>query len=54
MSNGTSVSKLQESNDPIDRYIAEHSLRLTVEQKEIAEYTKTLPGNIRRVYLLTF
>ena len=44
MSQSAAVSKLQHSADPIDQYIAEHSLRLTLEQKEIAEYTKSLPG----------
>ncbi len=43
------VSKVQKSSDPIDRYIIEHSLRLTPEQNEIIEYTKTLPG-----YCLSF
>jgi hypothetical protein len=38
-------TKLQQSSDPIDQYITEHSLRLTPEQKEIIEYTKNLPGN---------
>jgi len=43
------ANKLQESSDPIDKYITEHSLRLTSEQKELIEYTKTLPG-----YYLSF
>ena len=38
------MSKVQKSSDPIDHYIIEHSLRLTPEQNEIIEYTKTLPG----------
>lgn len=38
------VNKTQDSQDPIDRYIAEHSLRLTAEQNEIIEYTNSLPG----------
>ena len=37
-------SKVQDSVDPIDEYIREHSLRLTSEQKEIIEYTSTLPS----------
>ncbi len=37
-------NKLQQSSGPIDHYISEHSLRLTPEQNEIIEYTKTLPG----------
>ncbi len=37
-------TKSQNSTDPIDRYVTEHSLRLTPEQKEIIEYTKALPG----------
>jgi hypothetical protein len=38
-------TKVQQSSDPIDEYIIEHSLRLTPEQNELIEYTKTLPGN---------
>jgi Fe2+ or Zn2+ uptake regulation protein len=38
-------TKFQQSSDPIDQYITEHSLRLTPQQKEIIEYTKKLPGN---------
>jgi hypothetical protein len=37
-------NKVQESSDLIDRYVSEHSLRLTPEQNEIIAYTKTLPG----------
>ncbi|CAF4145846.1 unnamed protein product [Adineta steineri] len=37
------VSKMQQSSDPIDKYIKEHSLRLTSEQNQIIEYTNTLP-----------
>jgi hypothetical protein len=37
-------TKAHESSDPIDRYVNEHSLRLTPEQNELIEYTKTLPG----------
>lgn len=36
--------KSQESSDPIDQYVKEHSLRLTSEQNEIIEYTSSLPG----------
>jgi hypothetical protein len=36
--------KPHQSSDPIDHYISEHSLRLTPEQNQIIEYTKTLPG----------
>lgn len=42
--NNTSGLKTQESSDPIDRYIAEHSLRLTREQNELVEYSQSLPG----------
>jgi len=38
------VTKLQKSSDPIDQYIKEHSLRVTSEQDEIIQYTKSLPG----------
>jgi hypothetical protein len=38
----TSDSKIQASSDPIDRYVHEHSLRLTPEQNELIEYTKSL------------
>jgi hypothetical protein len=38
------TTKLQRSSDPIDKYVQEHSLRLTPEQNELIEYTKTLPG----------
>ena len=51
MSEPVAVFKLQHSADPIDQYIAEHSLRLTVEQKEIAEYTKALPGKDSWIYI---
>ena len=37
-------SKALSSNDPIDRYICEHSLRYTSEQGELLEATKDLPG----------
>ena len=37
-------TKSQNSSNPIDAYVSEHSLRLTPEQKEIVEYTKTLPS----------
>jgi hypothetical protein len=37
-------NKVQKSSDPIDRYVMEHSLRLTSEQNEIVEYTCALPG----------
>ncbi|CAF0802292.1 unnamed protein product [Adineta ricciae] len=40
------VSKLSSSSDPIDRYIFEHSIRLTDEQNEIIQYTSTLPGRL--------
>lgn len=40
----STIKKTQESKDPIDQYVAEHSLRLTVEQNEIFEYTMSLPG----------
>lgn len=40
------IKKTQDSEDPIDQYIAEHSLRLTAEQNEIFEYTMSLPGHI--------
>ena len=36
--------KSQQSSDPIDHYIQEHSLRLTAEQNELVEYTNSLPG----------
>ena len=36
--NGT---KTQESSDPIDKYVSEHSLRLTPEQNEIVQYSST-------------
>lgn len=38
-------AKLQESSDGIDKYVEQHSLRLTSEQKELIEYTKSLPRN---------
>jgi hypothetical protein len=37
-------TKAHRSSDSIDEYIMKHSLRLTSEQKEIIEYTKTLEG----------
>ena len=40
--------KASESNDPIDSYIVEHSLRLTPVQKELIEYTNSLPGKFLR------
>ncbi|CAF1014800.1 unnamed protein product [Adineta ricciae] len=43
------VSKLGSSSDPIDRYIFEHSIRLTDEQNEIIQYTSTLPGRLPRM-----
>lgn len=39
------VSKMQDSSDPIDKYIREHSLRLTPEQDELVQYTATLPSS---------
>lgn len=36
--------KASESGDPLDSYILQHSLRLTPVQKELIEYTNTLPG----------
>jgi hypothetical protein len=47
-------TKLQESSDPINRYVSEHSLRLTSEQNELIEYTKTLPGYYLSVNHRTF
>ncbi|UJR18028.1 hypothetical protein I4U23_004929 [Adineta vaga] len=47
--NNTSGNKSQESSDPIDRYVMDHSLRLIAEQKEIIEYTKSLPGYLSRM-----
>jgi len=38
------------STDPIDRYIFDHSLRYTNEQRELLEDIKSLPG--MRIYLL--
>lgn len=32
------------SNDPIDRYIMEHTFRPTTEQQELIDYTRSLPG----------
>ena len=37
-------SKALSSSDPIDRYICDHSLRYTPEQRELLEATKNLPG----------
>ena len=45
MSNGNQRgNKASESSDPIDRYVLEHSLRLTQEQNELIDYTNSLPG----------
>ncbi len=45
MSNGiTRGTKANESSDPIDQYVLEHSLRLTSEQKELIDYSNSLPG----------
>jgi hypothetical protein len=45
MNNGTHRGiKATESSDPIDKYVLEHSLRLTPIQKELIEYSNSLPG----------
>ncbi|CAF1347302.1 unnamed protein product [Didymodactylos carnosus] len=44
--NFTNSTKAQYTSDPITQYICDHSLRLTPEQTELIEYTKTLPGRI--------
>jgi hypothetical protein len=38
--------KAQLSNDPIDRYIMDHTFRPTTEQNELIKYTRSLPGRI--------
>lgn len=38
------LTKGLHSNDPIDRYIFDHSLRYTPEQRELLDDIKTLPG----------
>ncbi|CAF1335405.1 unnamed protein product, partial [Didymodactylos carnosus] len=38
--------KSQLKDDSVDQYIGDHSLRLTPEQKELIEYTQTLPGKV--------
>ncbi|UJR17519.1 hypothetical protein I4U23_004414 [Adineta vaga] len=44
-----SVNKAQISTDPINRYVVDHSLRLTPEQNELIEYTKSLPSNLAQM-----
>ncbi|CAF1170589.1 unnamed protein product [Adineta steineri] len=43
------VVKMQESSDAIDRYINEHSLRLTSEQNELLQYSNSLPGYLSKM-----
>lgn len=38
------LTKGLHSKDPIDRYIFDHSLRYTAEQRELLDDIKTLPG----------
>ncbi|CAF1399757.1 unnamed protein product [Adineta ricciae] len=47
--NNTAGLKTQESKDPIDRYIGEHSLRLRSEQDELVKYSTSLPGHLSRM-----
>jgi hypothetical protein len=48
-----SIVKSHSSNDPIQLYINEKSLRLTNEQKKLIERTQSLPGSYM-VYMMIF
>jgi hypothetical protein len=43
-------TKCLRSNDPLDQYVFDHSIRFTAEQLELLEYVQTLPG--RKVKLV--